>query len=366
MTQTSDELKALRDKIDNIDQQILLAINERAKLASDVAKIKEKASVSKEDIVFYRPEREAQVLRLIEQANQGPLPNESIVRIFREIMSFCLALERQQVIAYLGPEGTFTQSATKKHFGHGVHSDPYATISEVFREVEAGAADYGVVPVENSTEGVVNSTLDCFLTSNVHICGEVEHRIHQNLLVSSVTQRDKITRIYSHPQSFAQCRKWLDTHMPNVERIPVSSNGEAAKKVKGEWNSAAIAGVMAAEYYDLEVINENIEDNPDNTTRFLIVGNTQTSTSGNDKTSILVSTQNRPGALFDILAPFHANNLSLTRVETRPSQTSNWSYVFFIDFEGHQDDPKVAQVLAQLKDKPHQLKVLGSYPLSVV
>lgn len=363
MTDTPTNLDELRERIDNLDGDILRLISERAECAKHVAEIKTKADP---DAVFYRPEREAQVLRRIMALNKGPLDSEEMARLFREIMSACLALERPIKVAYLGPEGTFTQQAALKHFGESAISLPMAAIDEVFREVEAGAANYGVVPVENSTEGVVNHTLDSFMDSSMRICGEVVLRIHQHLLISHNTRRDKVSRVYSHPQSFAQCRKWLDAHFPSAERVPVASNAEAARLVKSEWHSAAIAGDMAAKLYDLEKIAEKIEDRPDNSTRFLIIGNQDVPMSGEDKTSIVVAMRNQPGALHDLLEPFHRHQIDLTRLETRPSRTGVWNYVFFIDFKGHCEDPVVEAVLEEVRLRAAELKVLGSYPMGVL
>jgi chorismate mutase/prephenate dehydratase len=356
-------LETLRHQIDQIDTQILALISERARCAQQVAEVKKNED---KDAVFYRPEREAQVLRNVMQRNQGPLSNEEMARLFREIMSACLALEQPVRVAYLGPEGTFTQAAALKHFGHACISIPMAAIDEVFREVAAGAVNYGVVPVENSTEGVVNHTLDNFMESSVHICGEVELRIHHHLLISDVTKKDSITRIYSHAQSLAQCRKWLDSHFPKAERIAVSSNAEAAKRVQSEWNAAAIAGDMAADLYGLTRLHEKIEDMPDNSTRFLIIGTQTVPASGDDKTSMVVAVRNKPGALYRLLAPFHQNNIDLTRVETRPSRDGVWSYVFFIDFVGHVEDQKIAAVLQEVSNDVADMRVLGSYPRAVL
>ncbi|PWW41849.1 chorismate mutase /prephenate dehydratase [Chromohalobacter israelensis] len=360
---TSADLPALRERIDALDSQILELISERAHCAQQVAQVK---TDSDPQATFYRPEREAQVLRRIMALNKGPLDDEEMARLFREIMSACLALERPVKVAYLGPEGTFTQQAALKHFGDSAVSLPMAAIDEVFREVEAGAAHFGVVPVENSTEGIVNSTLDTFMDASLRICGEVVLRIHHHLLVSDTTRRDKISRIYSHPQSLAQCRKWLDAHYPNAERVPVSSNAEAARLIKSEWHSAAIAGDMAAKRYALDKVAEKIEDRPDNSTRFLIIGHQDTPISGDDKTSIVVAMRNQPGALHDLLEPFHRHKIDLTRVETRPSRTGVWNYVFFIDFKGHRDDPQVAAVLEEITLRAAELKVLGSYPVGVL
>lgn len=356
------ELGQLREKIDNIDEQLLNLISDRARCAQQVAEVKKSSG----DTTYYRPEREAQVLRHIMEQNKGPLGNEEMARLFREIMSACLALEEPVKVAYLGPEGTFTQEAALKHFGHSAVTVPMNAIDEVFREVAAGAANYEVVPIENSTEGVVNHTLDNFQESSLKICGEVELRIHHHLMIGANTKKDHITRVYSHAQSLAQCRKWLDSHYSNVERVAVSSNAEAARRVKGEWNSAAIAGDMAAELYDLEKLASRIEDRPDNSTRFLIIGNQDTPPSGKDKSSIVVSMRNEPGALHELLEPFHRAQIDLTRVETRPSRMGKWSYVFFIDFEGHSEDEKIASLLKELRPKVAELKLLGSYPKAVL
>lgn len=358
------KLGILRDKIDHIDAEIQRLINDRARCAQEVADVKQQ--YSDEEIVYYRPEREAQVLRRIMDRNEGPLDNEEVARLFREIMSACLALEKPIRVAYLGPEGTFTEQAAIKHFGHSAVPVSMSTIDQVFREVEAGAANYGVVPIENSTEGVVNHTLDKFMDSNLKICGEVELRIHHNLLSSDVTNTGNITRIYSHAQSLAQCRQWLDSHYPNVERVAVSSNAEAAKKIKSEWNSAAIAGEMAAEKYQLVKLAEKIEDRPDNSTRFLIIGTQEVLPSGDDKSSVVVAMKNKPGALHDLLEPFHRHRVDLTRVESRPSRVSNWTYVFFIDFVGHCDDDPVKLALQEVSESAADLKFLGSYPKAVL
>lgn len=358
------DLPALRDEIDRLDGEILERISERARCALKVAEVKLRESP--EDAVFYRPEREAQVLTRVMERNTGPLDNEDMARLFREIMSACLALEKPLEIAYLGPEGTFTQQAAVKHFGQWVNSKPLPAIDEVFREVEAGACKYGVVPVENSTEGVVNHTLDSFINSGLRICGEVVLRIHQHLMVGPNTRPDKISRIYSHQQSLAQCRKWLDAHLPMAERVSVSSNAEAARRVHGEWNSAAIAGEMAAQLYDLEILETKIEDSPDNSTRFLIIGTEDVGVSGDDKTSIVVAMRNEPGALYHLLQPFNDHNVDMTRLETRPSPSGNWTYVFFIDFAGHLRDDNVERALAEIRAKAVEVRILGSYPKGVL
>ena len=358
-------LGELRDRIDSADEKIGNLISERANCALEVARVKKHFSDVSEP-KFYRPEREAQVLRKAMERNKGPLADEEYARLFREIMSACLALESPVKVAYLGPEGTYTQQAALKHFGQSAVAVPLPAIDQVFREVASGAAHYGVVPVENSTEGVVTHTLDNFLDSSVKICGEVVQRIHHHLLVSDVTNVKNITRIYSHAQSFAQCRKWLNLNFPKADRVALSSNSEAAKRVKGEWNSAAIAGEMAAELYELTSHSQSIEDQPDNSTRFLIIGTGDVGASGSDKTSIVLSTRNKPGALHDLLEPFHRLGIDLTRVETRPSPTGIWNYVFFIDFLGHVSDSNVKDAMMEVSDRSSEIKVLGSYPIGVL
>ncbi len=356
----TDDLTKLRERIDALDEQIQALITERAAVAQQVAQ----AKTQSDDNNYYRAEREAQVVRKVKERNSGPLSNEEIARLFREIMSACLALEQIMNIAFLGPEGTFTQAAALKHFGHSVKTLPMATIGDVFREVESGNASYGVVPVENSTEGVVNHTLDQFMSSTLNICGEVELRIHHHLLCN--VEKNNVRRVYSHQQSLAQCREWLETNMPGIELIDVSSNAEAARLAANEKDAAAIASEAAGEIYGLKTLVKNIEDEPDNTTRFLVIGHRMTPRSGADKTSLLVSTQNKPGALHDILEPLMHNSISMTRIESRPSRRGMWDYVFFIDFEGHRDDENVAKTLGELEQAASFLKVLGSYPKAVL
>ena len=357
-----DPLLVLRDKIDALDVQIMESISQRADFAQQVAQVKKSLG----DAAYYRPEREAQVLRHIMDANTGPIDNEDMARLFRQIMSACLALEQPIKVAFLGPEGTFTQEAALKHFGDGAINVTKATNDEVFREDLAGACNYGVVPVENSTEGVISHTLDSFMDSSIKICGEVELRIHHHFMVGGNTNNDNITRVYSHAQSLAQCRQWLNSNYPNIERVAVSSNAEAAKRVQGEWNSAAIAGDMSCELYQLEKLWEKIEDRPDNSTRFLIIGRESVPPSGDDRTSVVVSVRNKPGALHDLLEPFRRHNVDMTRLESRPSRSSKWSYVFFIDFVGHIEDQAVTKVLDELSADVADLKVLGSYPRAVL
>lgn len=373
MAGTEKELAKLREEIDGIDLQIQGLINQRAGCAQRVADAKlselqalDGDSAAAEKVLFYRPEREAQVLRRVMERNSGPLDADEMAHIFREIMSACLALEKPMQVAYLGPEGTFTQAAAIKHFGHAVICQSQVTIDAVFSQVEAGLANYGVVPVENSTEGMVTHTLDNFIESSLKICGEVELPIHLHLLINKNSSVDKIEKICAHQQALGQCRTWLDKNWPNAERIAVSSNGEGARLAALSDDVAAVAGDMAADLYEIEKLSENIQDFSNNTTRFLIIGREQVSPSGEDKTSIIVSSHNKPGALFRLLEPFHREEIMLTRIDTRPSRSDTWAYLFFIEFEGHQQDEAVARVLLELEEQSILLKPLGSYPKAVL
>ena len=367
------DLGRIRAEIDRIDLELQRLLNERASCASRVAEVKKQdllreyaSGETPKSVTFYRPEREAQVLRRVMERNTGPLPAEEVAHIFREIMSACLALEKLMRVAFLGPEGTFTQAAALKHFGHAVSSHSLATIAAVFDEVESGDADYGVVPVENSTEGMVTHTLDNFIKSTLKICGEVEMPIRLHLLAAPGSDGTKVNRSCAHQQALAQCRAWLDKHWPHVERIATSSNGEAARLAAEDPVAAAVAGDMAQETYGLIRLASNIQDYADNTTRFLIVGHDQVRPSGRDKTSIIVSTHNKPGALFRLLEPFQREQLMLTRIDTRPSRSETWTYLFFIEFEGHQEDERVERVLRELEEQTVMLKILGSYPQAVI
>jgi chorismate mutase/prephenate dehydratase len=359
---SEERLADIRERIDELDVRIQTLINERAAAAQEVARIKVDAGP---DAVFYRPEREAQVLRSVKARNQGPLGAEAMARLFREIMSECLALELPLKIAFLGPEGTFTQAAALKHFGHAVGTVPMAAISDVFQEVETGGCHYGVVPIENSSEGVVSHTLDMFMQSPLQICGEVTLRIHHNLL-GTAADLDAVKVLFSHQQSLAQCRGWLDRHLPAVERVPVGSNAEAARRARETPGSAAIASIMAAELYGLQVLAPNIEDDAGNTTRFLVIGQQAVPPSGEDKTSLLLSTRNEAGGLHRLLEPLARHGISMTRIESRPSRRGHWDYVFFVDICGHRDDAVVAQALASLRAEAGMYKELGSYPKAVL
>lgn len=358
---SDQDLDTIRRRIDELDTRIQTLISERASYAQQVGKVKDQRS----DASFYRPEREAQILRNVRERNQGPLPDDAMVRVFREIMSACLALERPLRVAYLGPEGTYTQAAAQKQFGDAVTFQALGTIAEVFREVEADRADYGVVPVENSTEGVVSHTLDLFMRSNLAISGDVEMPIHHQLMAAQ-PDRAAIERVCAHQQALAQCREWLDLNLPAAERVAVSSNAEAARMAAADASLAAIASDAAADRYGLTVIARNVEDDPSNTTRFLVIGKHAVPASGNDKTSLMVAVHNQSGALYRLLEPFARHGVSMTRIESRPSRQSKWDYVFFVDVEGHVSDERVAAALAELKQGAVQLKVLGSYPRSPI
>jgi len=355
-------LSELREQIDSIDSQILRLINQRAECAKEVARTK---LAEGETGSFYRPDREAQVLRRIKELNPGPLAGDTAVHLFRELMSACLALEKPLEVAFLGPQGTFTQQAVFKHFGHAVKDMPFPTLHDIFQAVETGHCQFGVVPVENSTEGVIAHTLDRFMDSSLQICGEVEIRVHQNLLGKMESLAD-IREVYSHQQSLAQCRQWLNNNLPLVSCVAVSSNAEAARLAALDHGKAAIAGLVAAELYDLNVLEKNIEDEANNTTRFIVVGRQKPVSTGADKTSILVSTGNQPGALHKILAPFAEYGISMAHIESRPSRQGLWEYVFFIDIDGHQDDPDVFKALESLQNNVKMLKILGSFPKAVI
>jgi len=362
-TVTAD-LAEIRSRIDEIDRQIQALINERAKFAQQVGLTKGKLAAA---VDYYRPEREAEVLRAVLARNEGPLRDDEMLRLFREIMSACLAQQEPLKIAYLGPEGTFTQTAVYTHFGHSVRGLPFASIDEVFQEVESGAADFGVVPIENSTEGTVNHTLDMFLTSPLKISGEIELRISQNL-IGLMDSLDGIERICGHEQSLAQCRGWLREYLPQVDLIGVSSNASGARRARDEKGTAALGGDAAAEVYGLNVLVNNIEDRSDNSTRFLVVGRQLLSASGNDKTTVLASTSDTAGGsgvLHELLQPFAAHGINMTRIESRPSRRKNWDYVFFFDLDGHAEEPPLQDALRELDQISSLCRVLGAYPKAV-
>lgn len=352
----SDELLSLRDQIDALDDRILALVNERAKLAQSIGHLK--------NGVVYKPEREAQVIGRLQAANPGPLPPESVSVLFKEVMSACRALEQQLTIAYLGPAGTFSEAAAIKHFGHAAQGLACATIDDVFRAVERGEAHYGVAPVENSTEGAVNRTLDLLLNSPIRICGEIKLRVRQHLMRKG-SDTAGLEVVYSHAQSLGQCHEWLSQNLACVKTIRVTSNGEAARMASENPNAAAIAGELAAERYGLTIVARDIEDEPNNTTRFLVLGLEAVAPSGRDKTSIVLSVKNRPGALLDLLAPLAGHGIGLTKLESRPARSGAWDYVFFLDIEGHSASPHIQAALAAVEQHCTFLKVLGAYPVAV-
>jgi chorismate mutase/prephenate dehydratase len=358
------DLAEIRKRINAIDERIQGLINDRAKIAQQVGVAKGDLGSAVE---YYRPEREAEVLRKVVDRNEGPLRDEEMLRLFREIMSACLAQQEPLKIGFLGPEGTFTQTAVYKHFGHSVRALPYHTIDEVFQEVESGGADFGVVPIENSTEGSVNHTLDLFLTSPLKIAGEIELKIEQHLM-SMFKGVENIGRICAHEQSLAQCRGWIREHLPHVELIGMSSNAAGARRARDEDGTAAIGPEVAADVYDLDIMVNNIEDRPDNATRFLVVGRNLLEASGDDKTTLLMSTSDTAGGagvLHQLLLPLAEHGVSMTRIESRPSRRKKWDYVFFIDIEGHAEEGSVANALAQLEKDASLFRVLGAYPKAI-
>lgn len=352
------ELKKHRDQIDAIDDQLLKLVSERAQHARTIGEIKGGGSI-------YRPEREAQVLRRLLEQNPGPLSDEAVTAIFRTVMSNCRALEKALAVAFLGPLGTYSEEAAIKQFGGLSNPIQCASIDEVFRLVEAGKADYGVVPVENSTEGAIGRTLDLLLASPLQVCGEVDLPVHHNLLAKEGDKSD-IRKVYSHAQSLAQCHEWLNANLPHAERQAVASNAEATRMAAEGTGVAAIASRRAGEIYGLNLLADSIEDDPRNTTRFLVIANHDVAPSGRDKTSLAMSVRNVPGAVAELLAPLAQNEVSMTKLESRPAHAGLWEYVFFVDIEGHRQDPSVAKALATLEQKSSFLKVLGSYPVAVI
>ena len=349
------EIGRLRGEIDGLDARLLELLHRRAQLVRKVGELKAGQRV-------FRPEREAQILRRV-AAHAGALPAASAAAVFREIISACRALEQEIRVAYLGPPGTFSEQAVRQHFGSAVAAEPAATIDEAFRSAESGGADFAVAPVENSTDGAVGRTLDLLLTTPLRICGEVDVRVKQNLLSRTKSLKD-VGKIYSHAQSLAQCNGWLGKALPRAERIPVASNAEAARRAAKEKGAAAIAGEAAAALYGLKVVARGIEDDPNNTTRFLVLGAVDAQPTGKDRTSLVLSAENKPGAVHALLTPIAAHGVSMSRIESRPARarSARWEYVFFIDVEGHQNDAGVAAAIAELRQRAPFLKVLGSYP----
>jgi chorismate mutase/prephenate dehydratase len=351
----TDQVNQLRDEIDAIDRELLNLVNTRANLAKQIGQFKKG--------LIYRPEREAQVLERMRELNSGPLTHEHVSQLFTEIMSLCRAMEKPLTVAYLGPQGTFSEEAVLNRFGSIVTTLPCESIDEVFHKVESGTASNGVVPVENSNEGAVGKTLDLLLQTSLKVCGEIQLSIHQCLLALH-TDLKGIKKIYSHPQSLAQCHEWLNTNfpLPQVKRVIAASNAHAAMMAAEDKNIAAIASKKAAEVYKLSICAENIEDDPRNTTRFLVLGTQDVAPSGKDKTSLAMSAKNIPGAIHELLSPLAKHGVSMSHLESRPSRASLWEYVFFVDIQGHQQNEKIAKALEEIREKATFLKILGSYP----
>jgi len=350
-----EKLRKLREQIDLIDEQMLQLLNRRAALAKEIGEVKGGNA--------YRPEREAQVLQRLKEHNPGPLSEGAVARLFGEVMSACRALEQPIAVAFLGPRGTYSEEAALQRFGSSAEGLPCGSIDEVFRVVEAGNAHYGIVPVENSTEGTIGLTLDLLLQTSLKACGEIMLPIHHALLSNS-GGLEAIRKVYSHPQSLGQCHEWLNQNLSHAARLQAASNAEAARIASREEGAAAIAGLKAADLFGLAVIARNIEDDPRNTTRFLVIGKDEVAPSGRDKTSLVMSAQNQPGAVHELLGPFAKHGVSMTKLESRPSRTGLWEYVFFVDIEGHQQVGAVARALEELREKAAFLKVLGSYPVA--
>lgn len=359
MQTMTDKLKPLREQIDAIDAQILELLNRRAKVAQEVGHVKAETNAP-----VFRPEREAQVLRSVAERNPGPMGNTEVQTIFREIMSACRALEKRVTVAFLGPSGTFSEQAVYQQFGSAVEGLPCASIDEVFRATEAGTADFGVVPVENSSEGAINRTLDLMLQTSLIISGEVSIAVHHSLM-SKTGSMDGVTTICAHSQALAQCQVWLNLNYPNIERRAVASNAEAARMAGDDPTIAAIASEMAGQQYKLGVVKGHIQDDPHNRTRFAVVGHLQTNPSGQDQTSIVLAVPNKAGAVYQLLAPLAKHGVSMTRFESRPARMGTWEYYFYVDIEGHVHNDAVARALAELKDNAAFFKVLGSYPVSL-
>jgi len=349
------ELERLRGKIDEIDAQLVRLVNERAKVVLDIGSVKERNGTS-----IYVPSREGAVYNRIESLNEGPLSNICLRAVYREIMSGCLALETPLQIAYLGPEGTFTHAAARSKFGDSVYYCPGATIDDVFTDVERGRANYGVVPVENSTGGGIHETLTRFLESPLKVCAEIVNEIHHSIMARCEPER--IERVYSRPQVFGQARNWLQRHMPNAELVPVSSTSVAAERAAGEEHAAAIGGANLAAAHGLSILFDRVEDYSHNVTRFFVLGDHTSDPTGDDKTALLCGIKDKTGALHDLLDAFKEHEINMTKIESFPSPKAAWQYYFFIDFVGHPADAAVARALAQMDAECESFKVLGAFP----
>ncbi len=353
------ELIKFRNLIEEIDASLLSHLNKRLEYSRDISKIEgEKKFV-------YRPEVEAKILNKLQSLNKGPLEEQQVNTIFREIIAICRTNQESIQVSFLGPEGTFSEAAAKENFGNEVNTKPSESIEGVFRDVSEGNDSYGIVPIENSTEGSVNITLDCLSSFDLKICGEIEMNIHHSLMGSNrALPRDNF-EIHAHEQTLAQCRHWLDSYCPRVKKVAVSSNAVAAKNAVSKDNVLAIAGSLAAEKYGLEIIKSNIEDYSNNTTRFIILGHQEGRISGKDKTSLIITTKNEPGALYNVLKPINKNKLNLTHIAYRPSKNDKWHYSFFLDLDRHLEDKKMSNLLKELRNIQVSIKILGSYPRAI-
>src|SRR5262245_16753651 len=345
-----------RSRINNLDEEILNLLNRRGQVALQIGEHKRQ-----QGLPYYVPERESDILDRLAALNQGPLGADAVRAIWREILSASLALEHPLPVAYLGPAATFTHQAAVRRFGSSAEFMPVRTIADIFDEVERGRAQYGVVPIENSTEGAVNITLDRLMETDLGIVGEVTLDIAQHLM-SRATDLAEIKVVCSHPQGLAQCRNWLRAHLPDVRLAEMKSTTASAERARDDRTVAGIASEMAARVYEVPILRARIEDNPSNSTRFLVIGRRAAPPTGRDKTSILFSMKNEPGVLYSILAPFAERRLNLTKIESRPTKRRPWEYVNFVDFEGHRDTEEVRAVLAEVKERCQFLKILGSYP----
>ena len=352
-------LGEIRARIDALDTELLELLNKRADLVHEVGLLKKRDGVS-----IYAPEREEKLLCSLIKRNKGRLPSTAVRAIYREIMSASFALEKGLTIAYLGPVATWSHQAAREKFGASVEYAAQSSIAEVFNVVARGKADYGVVPIENSTEGAVSYTLDQFMDSPLRVCAQFSLKIENNLIAK--IPRDQIRIIYSHPQVIGQCRQWLRHNLPDVDLVEVSSTTRAAELASKESHSAALAGRMAAEVYGLEILDASIQDSPNNTTRFLIIGPTGCPPTGNDKTSLMFSVSDKPGALFSALSPFKNLRINMSKIESRPSKRKAWEYFFFVDIDGHSEDAPLVKALAELEKHCSFMKILGSYPKSAL
>ncbi len=361
MTDTGKALDSLRQQIDDVDAELLALMNRRARLAQEVAAVKHRAGERHD---YYRPEREATILRRAIERNPGPLTDETVARLLQELVSACRALEGRITVAFLGPRGTFTEAAALRHFGRDIELQPLATIESVFHAVEAHGADYGVVPVENSTEGVVDHTLDAFASSSLAICGEIELAVHHCLL-SRAARTCAVRRVYAHSQALMHCRLWLEANLADAERVPVASNAEGARRAAQDAEAATIGAEDAAGAWELEVLARNIEDEPSVSTRFLVVGQRAVGPSGVDRSTLLVAADDHPGALHALIEPLARAGVSMSRIESRPMPGRPGGCLFFIDIDGHAQDAAVAPALAEIERNASLFRVLGSYPRAV-